>query len=265
MAYFDDFEIINGTTVVRSSGMTVNEVPFHALKLVLHGRFRFGRHGQTIHDLTAPVLFWQRPGVVYERGPINAWTVTMVRFTGSRAAELLDRGFDAVSPHEFCVLHDPEPVRLLLERMGRLQRQPVAFEWAHGQLLAEELLLAVLRDQKIVDDRARNPYAAKLTGLAERLARKPAEPTDFHVEAAALGLSYSHFRKLFRDQTGNAPQDYLILCRLRTFANDLLYTDRAIKRLALELGYRDPAYLSRLFRNRYGMSPAAYRAANRQL
>ncbi len=265
MAYFDDFHIINGSTVRQHRMTTIAEVPYHALKLVLSGRFQFGRRGGIIHELSAPVLFWQRPGIVYERGPVDAWEVALVRFTGARASELLNQGFDAVSDREYCQLRDPEPIRRLMEQMGLLKRRPLAFESAQGQILAEQILLATLQDQAMQGNLQRGPYALELATLLKRIEQSPGAPIDFHAEARNIGLSYSHFRKLFREQTGHPPNNYLISCRLQALATDLLFTNKSIKQLAVELGYHEVGYLSRLFRNRYGMGPRAYRTVHRRV
>lgn len=78
----------------------------------------------------------------------------------------------------------------------------------------------------------------------------------------ALNYSQGHFRKLFREQTGMSPVQYLTECRL-THAKRLLEqkntADAAIGYIALRSGFYDQKYFARLFKQRFGVTPQTYR------
>ncbi|MBB5635168.1 AraC-like DNA-binding protein [Pedobacter cryoconitis] len=72
-------------------------------------------------------------------------------------------------------------------------------------------------------------------------------------------LSCSHFSSLFRKATGMPPIDYFIHLKMQK-ACQLLYTNKAkIKEVAMDLGYEDPYYFSRLFKKYMGLSPEQYK------
>lgn len=72
-------------------------------------------------------------------------------------------------------------------------------------------------------------------------------------------LSLSHFSSLFRKATGMSPIDYFIHLKMQK-ACQLLYLDRnRIKAIAMQLGYDNPYYFSRLFKKYIGSSPKEYR------
>ena len=77
-------------------------------------------------------------------------------------------------------------------------------------------------------------------------------------------LSPSHFSSLFRKATGMAPVDYFIHLKLQKACLLLYSSDIKIKEVALEIGYKDPYYFSRLFKKYMKVSPDQYRALQKK-
>lgn len=73
------------------------------------------------------------------------------------------------------------------------------------------------------------------------------------------GLSSSRFSSLFRDQTGSSPVEHHIRLRMQSACHYLDTTALSVKEVAVELGYDDPYYFSRIFQKTLGCSPLAYR------
>lgn len=80
--------------------------------------------------------------------------------------------------------------------------------------------------------------------------------------AAMEFMSPSRYSALFLKVTGYSPKDYLINIRMRNAAELLDKTDLPIKQIAAAVGYDDPLYFSRIFRNRTGRSPRKKRKQN---
>ena len=74
------------------------------------------------------------------------------------------------------------------------------------------------------------------------------------------GYTVNHFRKLFRDETGVTPTDFVTIRRIdRAIELFQLFRDRvAIKEIAFQVGYQDPYYFSRQFKQRTGLSPQQF-------
>ena len=77
--------------------------------------------------------------------------------------------------------------------------------------------------------------------------------------ARKSGLSVSHFSEIFRTQTGQSPMVYFIHLRMRLACRLLDLSNKPIKTVAIETGYRDPYYFSRVFKKSMGISPEKYR------
>ena len=82
------------------------------------------------------------------------------------------------------------------------------------------------------------------------------------VEALAdqAGMSRSTFTQRFNNLVGLPPMQYLQSWRLQIAANLLAQTDRAIKRVAEECGYRAESAFHRAFKQKTGFTPGAWRA-----
>ncbi len=71
--------------------------------------------------------------------------------------------------------------------------------------------------------------------------------------------STSRFCSLFKQKTGYAPIDYFIQMKMQKASQELDFTDRSIKDIALTMGFDDPYYFSKRFKKVIGVSPQKYR------
>lgn len=81
--------------------------------------------------------------------------------------------------------------------------------------------------------------------------------------ARELGVSYSWFRHTFTGHTGLSPHQYLLELRLVRARNLLTETDLSIKEIAMQTGFEDEFYFSRLFRQKLNASPTQWRSRTR--
>jgi len=85
------------------------------------------------------------------------------------------------------------------------------------------------------------------------------------ISLRALGSMYhmnpDYLGRLFRKAKGIRPLAYMNKRRMETAADLCRNTSKPIKEIALGLGYADPLYFSRVFRQFHGQSPRALRQA----
>ena len=78
--------------------------------------------------------------------------------------------------------------------------------------------------------------------------------------AAEINLSPYHFARQFKAAMGVAPHQYFLRMRLDEAKRRLLQTPaQSISTVAVQTGFTDQAYLTRQFRNRFGLTPAKFR------
>ncbi len=82
--------------------------------------------------------------------------------------------------------------------------------------------------------------------------------------ARALNLSVRTMRQTFRQHYQQSVMDFLKELRIAKARELLATTDLPIQKVATEVGFRDPHYFSRVFRQRVGKSPRAFRAVVRR-
>lgn len=83
--------------------------------------------------------------------------------------------------------------------------------------------------------------------------------------AAKHRLSVSHFSSLFRKSTGMPPMDYFIHLKMQKACQLLYFGSNHVKGIAMELGYDNPYYFSRLFKKYIGTSPKDYRLKSKNI
>ncbi len=81
------------------------------------------------------------------------------------------------------------------------------------------------------------------------------------VEALAekLGLSASHFSRVFKEACGLPPCDYMIRMRLEKAKALLLSTELSVARVAFRCGFCDASYMAKLFKRLEGCAPLEFR------
>ncbi|MFC4600057.1 AraC family transcriptional regulator [Cohnella hongkongensis] len=79
--------------------------------------------------------------------------------------------------------------------------------------------------------------------------------------ARKVSLSRSYFSVLFKRYVGCSPVQYITRVRLDKAMQLLRGSNKPIAVVALEVGFRDPLYFSRVFAREIGVTPRAYREA----
>lgn len=84
---------------------------------------------------------------------------------------------------------------------------------------------------------------------------------DISVEdiAASCGLNRSYFGKIFHENMGKTPQEFLISYRMTKAAELLKLTDLSVGDIGNAVGYPNQLHFSRAFKNVYGVSPRQWR------
>lgn len=78
--------------------------------------------------------------------------------------------------------------------------------------------------------------------------------------ADRAGLPLERFIRLFRQHTGQTPAAYVIATRLRLAREALVLTDKTIDQIAVECGFPNRHYFTRMFTRQQGCGPAEFRA-----
>jgi AraC-like DNA-binding protein len=83
--------------------------------------------------------------------------------------------------------------------------------------------------------------------------------------AQQLQISYSRFRKIFKEYTGLAPGQFQIQLKIHKAKELLTNTTKSAKEIAFELNFESNFYFSKLFKEKTGMTPGEFRKKNHKM
>jgi AraC family transcriptional activator of pobA len=147
--------------------------------------------------------------------------------------------------------------RLTRELTWRGPAQGTAIEALLKSLLVEAARLSHIEEDRAA--RARSSQAELVARFREAIEAEFTRGHDLPAYTKALGVSATQLRAACR-KVARQPPTTLIHDRIVIEAKRmLLYTNTTISAAAYRLGFDDPAYFSRFFQKRTGLSPRAFR------
>ena len=191
---------------------------------------------------------WHR----YRPNPRTGWTENWVELQGPLVERLRRR--QLLSPRRAIAGgHEVAGLDLIFADIHRLLRakQP-SFHPELGALGFRLLATWASRGRPtLMLDPGMQTIAQAETWLAEHLG----EAIDLEALARKFGMSYSNFRRVFKEHTGISPWQYLLQLRLtkarRLFVNDGM----TLTQIADQLGFNGAFHLSAAFKSHFGKSP----------
>lgn len=131
----------------------------------------------------------------------------------------------------------------------------------HLFLFFDGLIRSIASESKPRSARMTDYYLKEAIHFIEQNYMKPISIAEI---SEILGIDRSYFGKIFRGQTGQTPQAFLIQYRMAKAAELLRLTNRSIQDISLQVGYDNPLHFSRAFKSVYSLSPKKWRDANQE-
>jgi AraC-like DNA-binding protein/mannose-6-phosphate isomerase-like protein (cupin superfamily) len=241
------------------SGRVLEE---YQLLYITEGRGKF--YCQTLGrskplQVESGMMFLLFPGEWHSYHPDRqtGWKEYWIGFNGHFVDNLIERGFFSKDRPVFKVNIHEDIVAMYNEAINAAVRQESGFQQFLAGIVGRLLSLAYYYDRNSQfeeSDLARKISQAKVI-IQDNY-------TDISPEdvASRLCMSYSTFRKTFKEYTGFSPARYISEIRMSKAKEILTNTSVSIKEVAYRLGYNNHDYFFTAFRNRTGKTPAEYRA-----
>lgn len=187
----------------------------------------------------------------------TGWVEYWIGFNGLTMDTLLQNGFFLHNKPLFNVGIQEDLVYLYLKSIEVAQKQPSGFQ----QLLAgyvNHILGATYsydRQELFVKLEVVNQInKAKVLMMNNYKNKVRSEEI-----AKMVNMSYSRFRKLFKEYTGFSPAQYVLSLRLQKSKELLTNTNLTAQEISFIVGFENSDYFNSIFRKKVGMTPIRYR------
>ena len=229
------------------------------VSFILSGAGEYTIRGRTV-PVSAPCAITQWPGVPVRYGPAGAWEELYVIYEEDTLPALVAaRLADPERP--VWHMHDRTHVRTGMEELDDLRgRLHVPGTADRIDRICERMILESLL---VGGDLSPDPGDAAIRRVRERLEANCLEEPDFDDLARRAGLSPVTFRRRWLRHVGLPPHRYLMELRMRQACRMLAETDTPVNMVADAVGFSDPLYFSRRFRQLVGTTATGYRETHR--
>jgi AraC-like DNA-binding protein len=222
------------------------------------GTFRSATIDETpIHEGDLFLLF---PGEwhSYHPNPDVGWKSYWIGFKGRNMDDRVAAGFLSPRKPIYHVGFSDEIVRLY-----KTAYETATIEAAYSQQLAAGIvnhLIGLMYSLERNIQLSRNQSHVDMVRRAQLRIREALESSlTIQQVAEEMGVSYSNFRKLFKEYTGISPAIYQQDLRLQRAKELLSTTDMSVKEIAYRLNFESPDYFSAKFKNKTGRRPSELR------
>ena len=264
MSYFDDLFFTSIKKLqVYGYRPSVMENENYSIEYIKKGSIILVTN-QKRQRLTAPVVFWMLPGNSYQLLTADDKPVEhfWADFYGSRADRMLESIKKRIPKGMITITRTIE-FEAVFEAMIKVFNESPVNKQYEAVVGLERLIGIIFSSTFNVRHSHKDFKHDFITILAEKINLFPLKEYDFREKAKQNGLSYHHFRKLFKNYNHMSPHDYLIRCRMEYAVKIIQQKNIPIKELAAICGFNETSSFSRMFKRKMGISPEAYAKASR--
>ena len=198
----------------------------------------------------------------YQPNPETGWTEYYIGFEGTIIDNIVTSGFLSKDNQILEVGFNEELVSLFSRAIEVAETDRIsAQQYLAGIVMHMFGLISAISKNKIFE-------AGNVVQKIEQAKIIMNENVDKNIDseelASKLNISYSWFRKVFREYTGYAPAKYFQVLKLRKAKHLLLSTSQSVKEIAYQLGYSSTEHFFSQFKKNTGYTPNEYRSYSRQ-
>lgn len=189
------------------------------------------------------------------------WSTYWMHFQGENADYYVDRIPNKAEPVAIDTTTQQEAMRLFRDCLDTLENGYALPTLVYAAQSAQHILsLLLFRNPSLPMEQRAESRRLTCDLAIEYMHSRIADPVTLEDIARQSGLSVSHFSEMFREETHHSPMSFYTHLRIRAACRLLDLTRKPVKVVALETGYSDPYYFSRVFKKVMGVSPDKYRS-----
>lgn len=198
----------------------------------------------------------------YHPSPQKGWKSYWIGFKGKNMDDRVKAGFLSPEKPIYHVGYSNDIIRLYEEAYATALAETAYAQQTLAGIVNHLIGLMYSLERNIILNK--NQEHVDMVNRARMMIREALED-DLTIREIAdrIGISYSSFRKLFKEFTGIAPAMYQQDLRLQRAKELLSTTDLSIKEIAYQLRFESPDYFSSKFKIKTGCKPSEFRSRTR--
>ncbi|HHJ10291.1 MAG TPA: AraC family transcriptional regulator [Bacteroidetes bacterium] len=217
------------------------------------------------YNVKPGALMITKPGIWHRFRPNynTGWTEHYVGFNGFISQFILNLSFFPTR----------KPVKYIGNREEILDSYYKIFEFIREekpgfQQVAAGMIMKLLGDIVALEKR-RNFSNQRVEKIIQNIRFEIRENIEQKIDLKKLAeennIGYSYFRKMFKKYTGVPPLQYQLRLKIMRAKEMLLSSDKIIKEISYQLGFRSVYYFSRVFKNKTGFTPSEIRKTSQNM
>ena len=237
------------------------ELQEYQLLYIIEGSGVFHSHTVQEARLKEGDFFLLFPGEwhSYHPTPPRGWKKYWIGFKGRNMDDRVRAGFLSPQKPIYHVGYSADIVNLYNQAFDAAKRE----EAYSQQLMAGivNLLIGTMYSlERNIELKSRSQTHVDMINRARLVIRNSLESSlTIQKVAEDMGVSYSNFRKLFKEHTGLSPATYQQDLRIQRAKELLSTTNMSIKEIAYRLNFESPDYFSAKFKQKTGRKPSDLR------
>ena len=238
------------------TGRTLDE---YQLLYITSGKGMFYSESGGRHQVREGDMFLLFPGEwhTYRPEQTTGWNEYWIGFNGRIMEDWVKEGFFSKESPVFNVGLNEELISLYKRAIMIADAQEANYQQALSGIVCNLVSMALYLSRN--RDFNSSDISAQINSAKIAVHENVSTITPEEL-ARLVCMSYSKFRKIFKEYTGFAPAQYIQEVRINMAKEMLTNTSRSIKEIAFDLGYENKDYFFTVFKKVVGTTPANYRS-----
>jgi len=188
----------------------------------------------------------------------NPWTIYWLHFKGNNANEVVNFLCRQNSGYKGYLQYNEKTLGFFNEMYTQLERGYSIDNLLYSNMCLWHFFSTFMFNDKYISQ-GKSAKKDEIDKAIDFLSQNLDQILTIEKIASSVHLSVSHFSYLFKKKTGFSAIEYFNHLKIQKACQYILFTNMRINEIALELGFSDPFYFSRLFTRTMNISPNQYR------